>query len=92
MHLRGISNCNGSQGKQHIDLDFYSVFFPMGGGGGKRDSMDNWGGGGGEEHIRVQSMQQTRGSGGMLPREIFILDLLLETIWDCFHTSIIYIL
>ena len=39
------------------------------------------GGGGGQVCIYVQSMWQTRGSGGMLPREILILDLLLDTIW-----------
>ena len=29
-------------------------------------------GGGGQVRIHVQSMQQTRGSGGMLPKEISI--------------------
>ena len=35
----------------------------------------------GQVCIRVQSMWQTRGAGGMLPREILILDLLLDAIW-----------
>ena len=39
--------------------------------------MDYWGGGG------VQSVRQTRASGGMFPWEILILDLLLDTIsWN----------
>ena len=38
---------------------------------------------GGELRIHVQSMLQTRGSGGMLPWEILILDLLLDVIcWN----------
>ena len=36
---------------------------------------------GGQERICVQSMWQTRGSRGMLPGEILILDLLLYAIW-----------
>ena len=37
----------------------------------------------GQVCIGVQSMWQTRGSGGMLPGEILILDLLLGTIlWN----------
>ena len=36
----------------------------------------------GQVCIHVQSMWQNRGSGGMLPREILILDLLLlDAIW-----------
>ena len=36
---------------------------------------------GAQVRIRVQSMWQSRGSGGMLPREILILDLSLDAIW-----------
>ena len=40
-------------------------------------------GGGGQVHICVQSVRQTRASGGMFPWEILILDLLLDTIsWN----------
>ena len=49
-----------------------------GGGGGK---MRLYGLLGGQVHICVQSMRQTRGVQGMLPWEILILDLLLDTIW-----------
>ena len=45
--------------------------------------MDYWG----ESTFPVQSMQQTRGSVGMLLREILILDLLLDAIWDCLHSK-----
>ena len=38
---------------------------------------------GGQVHICVQSVRQTRASGGMFPWEILILDLLLDTIsWN----------
>ena len=35
----------------------------------------------GQLRIRVKSMWQTRGSGGMFPQEILIFDLLLDAIW-----------
>ena len=56
---------------------FSSAFSPM---GGKYVSM-------------CKACGKLRGSGGMLPREMLILDLLLTQfggIWDCFHTNIIY--
>ena len=37
--------------------------------------------GGRQVHIHVQSMWQTRGSKGMLPQEILILNLLFDVIW-----------
>ena len=45
-----------------------------GGGGVQNEIVWIIGGGGGQVHIHV-------GSGGMLPREILILDLSLDAIW-----------
>ena len=45
-------------------------FLPKG--GGQMRLYDYWGEGGGQVRICVQSMGQTRGSGGMLPRGNFI--------------------
>ena len=51
-------------------------------GGAKRDCLDYWGRGGGGKYVSVcKACGKLGGSGGMLFREIFILDLLLDTIW-----------
>ena len=68
-----------------VNLLFATILqlFAQGGGGVNWDGMDYWG----ESTFPVQSMQQTRGSVGMLLREILILDLLLDAIWDCLHSK-----
>ena len=54
-----------------------------GGGGGGEGNEIVWIIEGGQVHICVQSVRQTRASGGMFPWEILILDLLLDTIsWN----------
>ena len=59
-------------------LGFLSAFCPRGDGQNQIVWII-----GGELRIHVQSMLQTRGSGGMLPWEILILDLLLDVIcWN----------
>ena len=54
---------------------FLSAFCPRG------DKMRLYGLLEGQVYIRVQSMWQTRGFRGILPREILILNLLLDAIW-----------
>ena len=47
-------------------------------------------GGGGKYIFVCKACGKLGGSGGMLSHEILILDVILDTIWDCFHTNINY--
>ena len=68
---------NNACAYKHTHQGLFQLFAQ---GGGK---MRMYGLLGGQVCICVQSMWQTRGPGGMLPREILILDLLLDAIcWN----------
>ena len=63
-----------------VKQGFFQLFGQEEGGEGQNEIV--WITGGGGKHIFVcKTCGKLGGSGGMLPREILILDLLLDAIW-----------